>query len=168
MRIQSSLLLCLCLLPGLASAEQIRPGLWEFTSNMQSDGQAMPDMQQMLGQLQNLPPEQRQMMEQMMAKQGVKLGGNGVQLCLSEEQAKARDIPLHDPESGCTHEITERGADVWKFRFTCPDGQGEGETRFEGDTAFSTQVNGVYGGRQSSLHSQARWVSADCGGLQPR
>ncbi|UUY09508.1 DUF3617 domain-containing protein [Pseudomonas sp. J452] len=168
MRIQSSLLLGLCLLPALASAEQIRPGLWEFTSNLQSDGQAMPDMQEMLGQLQNLPPEQRQMMEQMMAKQGVKLGGAGVQLCLSEAQAKAHDIPLQDPESGCTHEITERGADVWKFRFTCPDGQGEGETRFEGDTAFSTQVNGVYGGRQSSMHSQARWVSADCGGLLPR
>ncbi|MBB1518535.1 DUF3617 domain-containing protein [Aquipseudomonas guryensis] len=168
MRIQSLLILCLGLLPALASAEQIRPGLWEFTSNMQSDGQAMPDMQQMLGQLQNLPPEQRQMMEQMMAKQGVKLGGAGVQLCLSEAQAKARDIPLQDPESGCTHKITERGADVWKFRFTCPDGQGEGETRFEGDTAFSTQINGVYGGRQSSMRSQARWVSADCGGLQPR
>ncbi|QKE65194.1 DUF3617 domain-containing protein [Aquipseudomonas campi] len=168
MRIQSLLILCLGLLPALASAEQIRPGLWEFTGNMQSDGQAMPDMQEMLGQLQNLPPEQRQMMEQMMAKQGVKLGGAGVQLCLSEAQAKARDIPLQDPESGCTHEITERGEDVWKFRFTCPDGQGEGETRFEGDTAFSTQVNGVYGGRQSSMHSQARWVSADCGGLLPR
>ena len=161
-------MLLLCLLPVVASAEQIRPGLWEFTGTMQSNGQAMPDMQQMLGQLQNLPPEQRQMMEQMMAQQGVKLGGSGVQLCLSEAQAKARDIPLQDPDSGCTHEITERGEDVWKFRFTCPDGQGEGETRFEGDTAFSTQVNGVYGGWPSSMRSQARWISADCGGLQPR
>lgn len=168
MRLQPSLLFCLYLLPVLACAEQIRPGLWEFTGNLQNNGQAMPDMQQMLGQLQNLSPEQRQIMEQMLAKQGVKLGGAGVQVCLSEAQAKARDIPLQDPESGCTHEITERGADVWKFRFTCPDGQGEGETRFEGETAFSTQVNGVYGGRQSSMHSQARWVSADCGGLPPR
>ena len=174
MRIQSLLILCLGLLPALASAEQIRPGLWEFTGNLQSDGQAMPDMQQMFEQMQNLPPEQRQMMEQMMAFEPRyegrqrKLGGGGVQLCLSEAQAQARDIPLQDPDSGCTHEITERGEDVWKFRFTCPDGRGEGETRFEGDTAFSTQVNGVYGGRQSSMHSQARWVGADCGGLQPR
>lgn len=168
MRIQAALILCLSWLPMLASAEQIRPGLWEFTGNMQSDDQAMPDMQQMLDQLKSMPPEQRQMMEQMMAKQGVKLGGAGVQLCLSEEQAKARDVPLADPNSGCTHEITERSEDVMKFRFTCPDGQGEGETRFDSDTAFSTQLKGVYSGRQSNMHSQARWLGADCGGLLPR
>lgn len=168
MRIRSALILCLSWLPMLAGAEQIRPGLWEFTGNMQGDGQAMPDMQQMLDQLQSMPPEQRQMMEQMMAKQGVKLGSAGIQLCLSEEQAKARDVPLADPSSGCTHEITERGEDVMKFRFTCPDGRGEGETHFESDTAFSTQVKGVYSGRQSDMHSQARWLGADCGGLLPR
>lgn len=168
MRAQAVLILSLSWLPMLASAEQIRPGLWEFTSSAQSDGQAMPDMQQLLGQLQSMPSEQRQMMEQMMAKQGVKLGGAGVQLCLSEEQAKARDVPLADPSSGCTHEITERGEDVVKFRFTCPDGQGEGETHFEGDSAFSTQLKGVYAGRKSEMHSQARWLGADCGGLSPR
>ena len=36
-------MLLLCLLPVVASAEQIRPGLWEFTGTMQSNGQAMPD-----------------------------------------------------------------------------------------------------------------------------
>ena len=106
-----AMLLGLCLLPALAGAEP-RAGLWEFTSQMQQDGQAMPDMQQMLEQLQKLPPEQRQMMEQMLAQQGVKLGGGGVQLCLSEASAKARDIPLQDPDSGCTQEITERSAEV--------------------------------------------------------
>ena len=69
------LLLSLCLLPALASALDIQPGLWEISSNnMQVGGQAVPGMEQMLEQMKNLPPEQRQMMEQMMAQQGVQLG----------------------------------------------------------------------------------------------
>ncbi|MFZ3202844.1 MAG: DUF3617 domain-containing protein [Pseudomonas sp.] len=164
-----SLSLALCLLPALATAQDIQPGLWEISSsNMQVDGQALPDMQQMLEQMKNLPPEQRQMMEQMMAKQGVQLGDQGVRICMSEAQIKAQDIPLQDPKSGCSHEITERSAELWKFRFSCPDGQGEGETRFLSDKAFTTQVQGTYGGRNSSMQSHARWIAADCGGLQPR
>lgn len=151
-------------LPALACAEP-RAGLWEFTSQMQHAGQAMPDMQQMLDQLQNLPPEQRQMMEGMLAQQGIKLGGSGVQLCLSAERLKAGDIPLQNEDSGCSHEITERSAEVWKFHFKCPNGEGEGETRFQGDTAFTTTVNGVYDGQPSSMQSQAKWLGEDCGGL---
>ncbi|WP_332820978.1 DUF3617 domain-containing protein [Pseudomonas sp.] len=161
--------LALCLLPALATAQDIQPGLWEISSsNMQIDGQALPDMQQMLEQMKNLPPEQRQMMEEMMAQQGVQLGDQGVRVCMSEAQIKAQDIPLQDPKSGCSHEITERSAELWKFRFSCPDGQGEGETRFLSDKAFTTQVQGTYGGRNSSMQSHARWIATDCGGLQPR
>ncbi|WP_079203974.1 DUF3617 domain-containing protein [Pseudomonas sp. CC6-YY-74] len=164
-----SLSLALCLLPALATAQEIQPGLWEISSsNMQVGGQALPGMQQMLEQMKNLPAEQRQMMEQMMAKQGVQLGDQGVRICLSEEQIKAQDIPLQDPKSGCSHEVTERSAERWKFRFSCPDGQGEGETRFISDREFTTQVNGTYGGQSSSMESHARWIAADCGGLQPR
>ena len=164
-----SLPLVLCLLPALASAMEIQPGLWEISSsNMQVDGQALPGMETMLAQMKNLPPEQRQMMEQMLAKQGVQLGDQGVRVCMSEAQIKAQQIPLQDPQSGCSHEVTERSAELWKFRFSCPDGQGEGETRFVSDKEFTTRVQGSYGGQNSSMQSHARWVSADCGGLQPR
>ncbi|MDD0844810.1 DUF3617 domain-containing protein [Pseudomonas sp. Gutcm_11s] len=159
--------LALCLLPAIAVAE-IRPGLWEFSGQAQRGDQQMPNMQEMLGQLQNLPPEQRQIMEQMLAQKGVKLGSSGVQLCISPESAKGQNIPLQDPSSGCSHEITERTADLWKFRFTCPNGQGEGETRFQSDTAFTTQVKGVYDGHESTMNSEAHWVGEDCGGLPPR
>lgn len=162
-----TLLLGLCLLPVLATAE-IRPGLWEFSNQMQSGGESQPNLQEMLAQMQNLPPEQRQMMEQMLAQKGVRMGGAGVQLCISPERARGQDIPLQDPDSGCTHEVTERSAELWKFRFTCPNGQGEGETRFSSDSAFSTTVKGVYDGRDSTMHSEARWIGEDCGGLPPR
>ena len=65
----------LALVLGLASplvhAQMLQPGLWELTSsNMQVDGKPLPDMEFMLGQLKNLPPEQRAMIEGGLAKQG--------------------------------------------------------------------------------------------------
>lgn len=165
----NSLLLSFCLLPALASAVDIQPGLWEISStNMQVDGQAVPGMETMLEQLKNLPPEQRQMMEQMMAQKGVQLGDKGVRICMTEAQIKAQQIPLQDPESGCSNEVLERSAELWRFRFTCPNGQGQGETRFVSDKEFTSTVNGTYDGQSSSMQSHARWVAADCGGLQPQ
>lgn len=168
-----SLFLGLCLLPVAALAQPIQPGLWEIRAqNMQVDGQALPGMDMMLEQLKNLPAEQRQMMEQMMAKQGVQVGGQGVQVCMSEAQVAAQDIPLQDPQSGCSQTITERSAQLWKFRFICPQAQGEGETRFVSDKAFVTTVSGTFAtaaGQQSGrMESHAHWVAADCGALQPR
>lgn len=165
----NSLLFALCLVPLASSATEIQPGLWEISSsNMQVDGQALPGMEQMLEQLKNMPPEQRQMMERMMAEQGVQLGDKGVRVCMSEAQIKAQQIPMQDPKSGCTHEVTERSAELWKFRFNCPNGQGEGETRFLSDKEFTSQVKGNYGGRNSSMQSHGNWIAADCGALPVR
>ncbi|MCZ4323766.1 DUF3617 domain-containing protein [Pseudomonas anguilliseptica] len=167
--LRNPMLLSLCLLPALASAVDIQPGLWEISSNnMQVGGQAVPGMEQMLEQMKNLPPEQRQMMEQMMAQQGVQLGDKGVRICMSEAQIKAQQIPMQDPDSGCSNEVTERSDQLWKFRFSCPNGEGEGETRFVSDKEFTSTVNGTFDGQSSSMQSHARWVAADCGTLQPQ
>lgn len=65
MKIRLPLLaLALAMSSPLVHAQMLQPGLWELTtSNMQVDGKPLPDMQFMLGQLKNLPPEQRAMME---------------------------------------------------------------------------------------------------------
>lgn len=78
----------LALVLGLASplvhAQMLQPGLWELTtSNMQVDGKPLPDMGFMLGQLKNLPPEQRAMIEGGLAKQGISVAGQGVRSCLT-------------------------------------------------------------------------------------
>ena len=70
----AALLACSC----AAGAQNLKPGLWEVTHKMQSSsGQMEQGMSQMEQQLAGMPPEQRKMVEEMMAKQGVKPGAGG-------------------------------------------------------------------------------------------
>lgn len=167
----------LALVLGLASplvhAQMLQPGLWELTtSNMQVDGKALPDMGFMLGQLKNLPPEQRAMIEGGLAKQGISVAGQGVRSCLTPEQVKSNDIPLQDPKSGCTQKITERTGNVWKFTFSCPKAQGNGVATFQSDKEFTTTVNGTFNAsgvqQQGSMNTRAVWLGDDCGSVKPR
>jgi hypothetical protein len=163
------LALGICLLPAFASAQELQPGLWEISSqNMQVDGKQLPDMQQMLGQLKNMPPEQRQMMEQMLAQQGVQLGDQGVRICISAEQIAAKKFAMPEMEAGCSHEIIERSAQQWRFTYSCPGSQGEGLTRFPKNKEFISQIKGTQGGQSSSMESRGRWIAADCGGVAPQ
>ncbi|MBF7144359.1 MULTISPECIES: DUF3617 domain-containing protein [Pseudomonas] len=157
----------------LAHAQMLQPGLWELTtSNMEVEGKPLPDLQMLLGQLQNLPPEQRAMMEQVLAKQGITVGGKGIRSCLTPEQVKTNDIPLQDPQSGCTQRITERNGNVWKFSFSCPKAQGAGTATFLSDKEFTTQVAGTFSttgaSQKGSMQTRAQWLGSNCGAVKPR
>lgn len=162
-----------CLATPLAQAQMLQPGLWELTSsNMQVDGQALPDLQLMLGQLKNLAPEQRAMMEQAMEKQGIALAGKGVRFCLTEAQVKADDIPLTDPKSGCNQRVTDRNGKNWNFTFSCPKAQGSGQAQFLSDREFTTKVAGTFNAtgqqQRGSMDTRAVWLGQQCGAVKPR
>lgn len=168
-RLPALFVACALLVP-LAQAQMLRPGLWEMTSsNMQVDGQQLPDLQLMLGQLQQvMTPQQRVLLEQ----QGVTLGGKGVRVCLTPEQVQSDSIPLTDPKTGCNQQITERSGNQWKFRFSCPKAQGTGIATFANDRDFSTIVNGTFNAtgiqQKGSMETRAVWLGQDCGTVKPR
>ncbi|MCF4995290.1 DUF3617 family protein [Pseudomonas syringae] len=157
-------------LPLVAQAQMLQPGLWEMTSsNMKVDDQNMPDLQLILGQIQGqITPQQRAMLE----KQGINIGGKGIRACLTPEQVATNDIPLADPQSGCKQEITDRTGNQWKFRFSCPKAQGTGIATFLSDREFTTKVNGTFNAtgiqRKGSLDTRAVWLGQDCGAVKPR
>lgn len=157
-------------LPLAAQAQMLAPGLWELTtSNMQVDGQSLPDLSLILGQLkQQMTPEQRAMLE----KQGVTMGGKGVQVCLTPAQVASDSIPLTDPQSGCKQQVTERTGNQWKFRFSCPKAQGTGVATFLSQKAFNTTVNGTFNAtgfeQKGSLETHAQWLGSQCGTVKPR
>jgi len=171
-------LLCAALLlagSALAQAQNIKPGLWE----VKMQPQLSPERQAMLAkaqqQLAQMPTEQRQMMEEMMAKSGVKAnmasGEVTLKVCITPEQAALNQLPESNP-GNCKHQLERKGAQILN-RFSCiePELSGEGTTTLSSPEAYRSTMSTVSraGGKSEtiSVQSQGRWLSGDCGGIAP-
>ena len=156
---------------------RLKPGLWEHSIQVGSQGgQLAAAMKEAQEAMANMPPEQRKMMEQMMAKQGVSLDASGqkVRICLTPEDVARDEIPA--AQDGCTQKATRSG-NTWTVTFQCParDGQPatsgrgtvtmQGSTGYTGDFTMNTQVDKKP--EQVTMKTQGRWVSADCGNIKP-
>lgn len=164
----------LCLSPAAWSqAPPIKAGLWETRQlHSEMDGKPMPQMGAAMAQLDKLPPEQRKMIEQRMAQQGVGMQGGAIRMCISAEMLK-QNAWSHQPSQRCKMEVLERGGSRWRWKSSCtdPKGEGEGQTQFEGDSAYTSDMRWVTernGQRhEMKMKTQARWLGADCGGIKP-
>lgn len=157
-----------------ASAQTMKPGLWEMDNKMQG-GQMDQSTAQMQQQMAGMPPEQRKMMQDMMAKQGVSMGGAGgmsVKVCMTKEMAERNDIPTQ--QSGdCKHVSSPRSGNTMKMSFTCtnPPSSGEGTVAFLSPEAFTmrmtvkTTVEGK--AEKMNMDGAGKWLSADCGTIKP-
>ncbi len=172
----------LAALSGPALAQKLAPGLWETQgeASLPDNPELQAKMKQAQAQLANMPPEQRKMIEQMMAKQGVQLGSAGAKptfrYCISKEQAERNEIQA-DAQGRCKQESLERSGNTLRFKVSCsnPPSTGSGEVTFISDKAYTMKMTvdaaasgkGQPGGRME-MNSSAKWVAADCGSLKPR
>lgn len=155
--------------------QRILPGLWEHTMALQgSPAQSADAMRQMREQMAALPPEQRKMMEQMMARQGVGLGpsANTVRVCISPEQARRGELPKDDGD--CKHQIVERKGNTLRYKFSCSgtdSSSGEGEYTLISDKAYSGKgvINTLLDGKpeRMTMNQSGKWIGADCGDIKP-
>lgn len=168
-------LLALAALAGSASAQRLAPGLWEHQMTVQGgSGQSTAAMAGMQQRLASMPPEQRKMVEQMMAQQGVGVGAapNTMRVCISPAMADKPE--LAQAEKGCQQQDVQRSGNTVRFKFRCdgpPPRSGEGEFTLQGDKAysgrssFSTERKGQP--ERMEMAMAGRFVSADCGALKP-
>lgn len=164
-------------LGGMAHAEVVKmqPGLWEHGFTMKTEsGQAERALSMVQQQMANLPPEQRKMVEQMMASRGVSMSpkGSSIKACLSKEDAERGDLPKID--GNCQQQVVRSSSNTLKVTFTCkgnPPSSGEGEVTFQSPTAYTGRsvVNTMVAGKPErvSMEQTGRWLSADCGSLKP-
>ena len=161
-----------------ALAQKITPGLWENSMTMKSgDGEASAAMAQMQQEMARMPPEQRKMMEDMMAKQGVSVSGAGkaitAKVCITPEMASRDELPQTD--SNCKQTSKERSGNTVRFKFVCTGKEaasGEGEytmlndKQHKGRTVVTSTVKGKP--ERMEIDPTGKWLAADCGDLKPK
>jgi hypothetical protein len=162
---------------GGASAQTLKPGLWEITNHMKSGSGQMEQAMAMAQQhMAAMPPEKRRMIEEMLAKQGVQLGAGGPgsmssRTCLTKEMVERDEMPTKYGE--CTTTSQSRSGNTMKFAFTCtqPPSSGEGTYTFLSPEAYTVKMtvqSTVQGKRETmTMDGTGRWLGADCGNIKP-
>jgi hypothetical protein len=158
-----------------AAAQTIKPGIWEITNNVgDPSGRTQGAVAELQRQMARMPPDQRTMMEQMMAQNGVQLspstGGLVAKVCVTPEMVKNSDLPVSQ-DGNCSQSHSPVKDGKMSFTFNCPSTQtsGNGEVRFNSDTSYSMRASVQRGGSPTpvTVDSNARWLGADCGALKP-
>ncbi len=151
------------------------PGLWDMGYTMKSQsGDVEKALELARQQLAGLPPEQRKMMEDMLAKQGVALGedANSVKLCITQEQLDKGQLPQQD--SNCSQSITESGKNTYQISLECkgnPPTSGTGTITFSDAKNYTGTfvMNASPAGKPDvmTIQQTGKWLSADCGNIRP-
>ncbi len=161
----------------LAPAQAIKPGLWEVSSKMGGNPEMDKAMAQMQQQMAALPPEQRKMMQDMMAKQGVNIaaGPGGTilsKMCLTREMVELNQMPVHE-KGNCTNTVSNQSAAGMNMKFVCTDPvtSGEGRVNFRGDSAYDMKMtmNTTHQGKAmtTTMDASGKWLGTDCGVIKP-
>jgi Protein of unknown function (DUF3617) len=162
---------------GFATAQTLKPGLWEVNNKMTSASGAMEKgMADMQKQLANMPPEQRKMMEDMMAKQGVSVGagsggGMSAKVCLTKDMVDRNEVAA--PQGDCQQTSSSRTGNTMKFAFVCtkPPSSGEGQMTFVSPEAYTMKmtVNSTAKGKPETMNMDAsgKFLSSECGSIKP-
>jgi hypothetical protein len=159
------------------SAQTMKPGLWDISQKMQTSSgemeKAMADMQK---EMANMPAEQRKMMQDMMAKQGVAVGGGGpgamsIKVCMTKEMVERNEIGT--TQGDCKSTYAPRAGNTMKMSFVCskPPSSGEGQVTFIGPEEYTSKmtVNTTSNGKSEkmTMDGRGKWLSAECGAVKP-
>lgn len=174
MKLTAALLLA-GLAVGVAHAQNIKPGLWEFRQTPQLDPARKAQMEQAQKALESMPAEQRQMMEKMMASRGVNVSMSGgaiaIKTCVTKEQAERNMAPV--TQQGNCSQDSKRSGNTIRTHFVCTDPASEGDAvvTLRGNEGFTNDVT-IRHTRQgktevTKVSGEGRWLGSDCGDVKP-
>lgn len=151
------------LVPSIASAAGVKPGLWE----VEMDG--MPASPQ-------IPPEQLEQMKKMGIDVSKMMAAMvKPKFCLTAEQARFDKPPPADKnQQNCKIDNWDSAGKKMKGKMTC-DGDFKGtmdmSAEVKSDTEYKTEVKmeGTSKGHPANMtmKSTSRWVAAECGDVKP-
>ena len=193
----SSFVSCALLASLSASAFAIKidmkPGLWEQTFKLNEASAntvqtAQTVMDNMKKHLAELPPAQREMVEQMMSQNGLDTSfadaipaeekqkmlkdGAVVKQCITQADIDRGQLP--ELEQSCASNITQVSTSVFKLAYVCNgdvSGRGESVVTFQNPKAYTGDVSFTLGEVASIAELQGsvvgKWLSSNCGDVKP-
>lgn len=158
----------------VAHAQTLKPGLWEVSSKMQGGVGNQVDALQ--DELAKMPPEQRKMMQDMLAKKNATLGAAGPgsisrKICLTQEMIARNQ--LSRTEGDCTTTTSPRVGNTMKMAFACSKSpsSGEGQITYVSSEAYAIKMtisSAIKGkGEKTDMEQSGKWLGTDCGSVQP-
>ena len=175
----SLILIAVLVFASTASAGELelKPGLWAVTNKMAAAGGQMGAAQaELQKQLAAVPPEQRKMMEAMMARQGLKLDAAGPlevsgRICMTQQMIDQHELPVQ--QGSCKTTLQSRTGNEMKMSFTCTDPPASGEGRYtivnaEAYTMKMDIKTSIAGSPEKvTIDAAGKWLGADCGAVKP-
>jgi len=157
-----------------AEAPDILPGLWENKIAVSSEsGQIEQALEQAQLMMQSLPPEQQQMVKDMMAKQGVSFdwANRSIKTCMTKEMIDNFAIAQTDDE--CSQSFEETSKNHYKMTMECPDqdmnGSGDyvihSNKSYTGTIIMDVNMNGAQD--KMTMQQEGTWIGEDCGDITP-
>lgn len=159
-----------------ATAQALKPGLWQVNNKLSSSsGELEKALAEAQKQLATMPPDQRKMMEAMMAKQGVGMvagaGTTSVKVCMTQEMLERNEVVAQ--QGDCKHTTSPRIGNTMKFSLVCtkPPSTGEGQLTFVSPEVYSMKMtlNTPANGKAETMNMDATgtFLSTECGAIKP-
>ena len=122
---------------GAAQAAGIKEGKWSMTTVIHAEGMDAQAAQAMK-EMENLPPEQQAMMQQMMGGMNIGAGG-GKGMSITRTQCVTNDnpVPQGKDEEGCKQTHTLKGNTV-NFEVVCDQSRSTGQVTYDRDSMKGT------------------------------
>ena len=160
----------------MADKLDVKPGLWEITSQMKGSAEAEKSQAQFQKNMANMSPEQRKKMEDAMATHGMKMmpggpGGMTAQMCMTKQMVERNELPAQ--HGNCKTTRQPRTGNTLKFAFECtnPPSSGEGQYTFVSPEAYRVNMTmkmSMKGKPETmTMDGSGKWLSADCGNVKP-
>ena len=156
-------------------AHTLKPGLWEIKNTVVSNSGALNQLlSQAPGLIAGLPAEQRNKLENLMARQGVTLGAGGAmtaKICMTQAMVDRNELPAQ--AGNCQSSPAPRTGNTLQFSFTCskPAASGQGQITILSPESYTvkTTVNAQVQGQATTVNTDgtARFVAASCGDVRP-
>jgi hypothetical protein len=161
-----------------ASAQAIKPGLWEVKSSLgkgygKSLAAVAANNKKMIAEM---SPATRKEMEAIEAENAdeVQYTDDHVitKSCITKEQASKLD-KVWGKQDNCNYQNSPLVGGVMKMTFSCTDSKstGTGTLRLRGDTGFDMEMtsSGSVQGKRFDMKATAsgKWLGANCGKIEP-